>query len=104
MWTFFREILMVQEQIEATPRAILDSEETGAVIFPHLGVSGDGNVLVFRELIKRKSGAPKLTGNLRLKNVTSDLIFPDLIEDIRYPQIAWTRDNSGFFYFSHVGL
>lgn len=92
----------MQEERNGASREILDSEETGALIFPHLGVSKDGEVLVYRELIKRKSGSPRLTGNLRVKNVTSDHLYPDLIEDIRYAQLAWTRDSSGFFYFTHV--
>ncbi|CAL8082984.1 unnamed protein product [Orchesella dallaii] len=96
-----KEILNVQDDRTSAPRPLLDSEETGAMIFPHLGSSGDGEVLVYRELIKRKSGSPRLTGNLRLKNVTSDHLYPDVLENIRYPQIAWTKNNNGFFYFSH---
>lgn len=95
----FREVLYVQENKESvSPVKLIDPLENGVLTFPSFGVSRDGELVVYREVSTGE--IPRVTGNLRVLNVSTATPLSDVIEDVRNPQIAW--DKNGFFYFSHV--
>jgi len=96
-----REVLYVQDTKESQPRTLLDPQKDGVMAFPNMGVSRNGELVVFREVVIAE-GFPRISGNLRILNVSSGDIFPDIIEDVRNPQIAWDKNGLGFFYFSQV--
>jgi protease II len=80
---------------------LIDPQENGVMTFPNMGVSRDGELVVYKEVVNVE-GFPRVSGNLRILNVSSGGIFPDIIEDVRNPQIAWDAKGRGFFYFTNV--
>lgn len=90
----------MQENKAAVPKALIDPQENGILAFPNFGVSPDGEIVVYREVINEEESI-RPTGRLRLLNVTGN-VMEDVLHDIRNPQIAWDNKSSGFFYFSHV--
>jgi hypothetical protein len=90
----------VQEEKGTSPRPLIDPQENGVLAFPSFGVSRDGTIVVYREVVI-VDNFPRSTGNLRLLNINGS-VYPDVLEGIRNPQVAWDRHSRGFFYFSHV--
>ncbi len=70
--------------------------------FPSFGVSRNGELLAYKEVVLSTEGLPEISGNLRIVNVSTGTIYSDILEDIRNPQIAWDKHSLGFFYFVHV--
>jgi len=97
----YREVLYVQETKESEPKALIDPQENGLMAFPNMGVSRNGEFIAYKDVITVE-GYPRVTGNLRVMNVTDGSVLPDVLEDVRNLQIAWDKESRGFFYFSQV--
>lgn len=98
---FFSEVLYVQENKTSTPRALIDPQLNGILTYPSFGVSSDGELVVYKEVV-REEGVPRVTGNLRIVNVSTGDVFPEILKNIQAPTVAWDKDGRGFFYSSHV--
>jgi len=79
----------------------LNPTTNGDMAYPHYGVSPSGEFIAYQEIVRGELG-PQRTGNMRVRRVANDDIYPDILQGIRNPQVAWTHDELGFFYVYHV--
>ena len=89
-------VLYVQDRPDVSPRVLLDPStmsKDGSVTIVDQAASPDGRYLAYAVSTK---GSP--WRSVRIRDVRTSQDLPDRIEGIKGGQIAWTRDERGFFY------
>ena len=88
--------LYVQTGLEGEPRPLLDPNllsEDGTVALITQSYSKDGSLLAYG-----LSASGSDWQEVRVRDIASGEDYPDLIRWTKFAGIAWTQDNSGFYY------
>jgi len=91
-----QDVLYVMEALDAGPRVLLDPNalsEDGTVALVNWEVSKDGRLLAYAV---SASGSDWLTW--RVRDVTTGVDLPDVIEWSKFSGASWLPDASGFYY------
>jgi prolyl oligopeptidase len=89
-------VLYVLDSLEGKPRVLEDPNKwtkDGTAALGSISVSDDGKFLAY---IRNNAGSD--WGVIFIKDVNSGETLPDKVQWVKFSQIAWTKDNHGFFY------
>jgi prolyl oligopeptidase len=89
-------VLYAQDSLDAEPRVLIDPNalsDDGTVALSSTAYSFDGALLAYGV-----SAAGSDQKEIRVRSVTDGADHPDVLKWCRFSGVAWTHDNSGFFY------
>ena len=89
-------VLYMQPTFEAEPQVVLDPNtfsEDGTVALGNLSISDDGTHIAYT---LTSGGTDWQTGHIL--NVDTGETYPEMLEWVKFTQMAWTPDSSGFYY------
>lgn len=89
-------LLLVAERLDALPRVLLDPNRLaadGTVALAGWRVSGDGKYLAYG-----LGTAGSDWRRLRVREVDTGRDLPEILQWVKFSDIAWSRDQRGFFY------
>lgn len=95
-------LVYLQENLDSEPRIVLDPHEVikdEELRFGGFTPSPDGKFITYR-IAKNQSR----WGSVKIMDVESGKILPDLINGMRTSSTIWTNDNEGFFYAKYGDL
>ncbi|CAL8083603.1 unnamed protein product [Orchesella dallaii] len=91
-----QDVYYVQDTLDAKPEVFFDPNKFSEDGFVHLSditFSNDGELVA---LGLNSKGSDWMT--IRIRNVSTGQDYSETLEDIKFSNIAWTVDNTGFFY------
>lgn len=71
----------------------------GTVALDEMSFSKDGSLLAYSLSISGSDWT-----EIRIRNVETAEDYPELLQRIKFPSVAWTKDNKGFFYCVSLGI
>ncbi|XP_031624415.1 prolyl endopeptidase-like isoform X2 [Contarinia nasturtii] len=91
-----QDVLYRQSSLTDDPILFLDPNTfstDGTISLQTVDFSNDGNLFAYGV---SESGSDWI--KIKVRNIESGEDFKDCLEQVKFPSIAWTRDNKGFFY------
>lgn len=85
-----------QKSLSSEPEVFLDPNllsTDGTIAISRTSFSNDGRKFTYS---LSESGSDWVT--VRIRDVTTGVDFPEILNKMKQAQIAWTSDNKGFFY------
>ena len=89
-------VLYVQSGLDGTPRVLLDPNlfsNDGTVALTNTSVARCGKLLAYA-----RSASGSDWQEIRLMDVEGNKAYPDVLHHVKFTNIAWVPDSSGFFY------
>lgn len=89
-------VLYMQESLQSEPKVLLDPNplsEDGTVALTNYSITKDGKFIAYAT---SKSGSD--WQEIRVRNIDTGEEYDDVIQWVKFTNIAWARNDSGFFY------